>query len=1075
MAHSNNLRQPGFKANVHNRAIRQAMLRRAIQLESLERRELMAVLTASEKQGLREAVESLSGFTTNLEQSELLNTVIPILDKKIGQIVDVDQLFRQQFQAPIEKFLDSAEPTSEDLQKLFQSGLNGVANAALGKMPTLPAIVPNVSFAASFDIDISKNYQFEVDLGEQLKAAGLEANIGKITTDLNFELHFGAAIDIDLAKIGGAPSDIVKITLKDGTKTEGSRLVAKVTSTLSNMDLNVGIAGAAVTNAQLALDVALPMDFGAAGASSLQLSPASLRTTAANVPNVFGLKTDGAANKSLRLTMPLTVEIGGSRIIDNQALIVKDDDLFDRKFDLAKVASDASNPNVYVVMPDELRDFKGMSKTVLVGLFDRITDYFGNISQSEVFQTEIPFTDGKKLGDVLNLREAFDTKIVSKTRQSATNTAGQIINTATGIASDARDVAIKNVQDLATRIGNKLNYKSDLNLDGDNNPATNPARGLLFQIDFNHVAQLPDAALNFNLELGELGKLAIEQSKLKLSAQVDAHFDFVVLLQQPGSEDADKIADRAADGTITFRNSRPLSLLNAGGELLTTAGTDLKITLSDGTSFEVELDEPIQPVTTTVKAKVVDDAQANLSNVIEFNGTPDLTGVETGMILSLINRVDGKERTDRFSIEAIDKTNNKITVSPTPTQGTGLYDWAVDRPATNFGQIIDRVNAAIVAKANGKFTLTANGDLTGLKLIDNTQPLSTSTSNTGAAQLRVENRGTSRAAVALGIAGTGKSDVSGDPIAQSGANKATIASGKITVASNDLETPTQPRLGDSIQINGEVLRIIRLTKGATTTTVETSPAPTSAAGQLPWKIFRGASEIEGTGLHGKTLLDNVFVRNLQLDAGANLDMSIDKAGASLGIVGVNITGAKGTGRIGGTLAIQDPGPVFDGRVTLKEATGAIANLVTKLTAQKDLVFPLTPSGTLPIKIQGTDTLIKIGVGQVADVNGLVSKLNADASFSSLATASAGTGSAAGEINIALKTTGLSEIQKSALRLTINQAAALGLNRAAIASDQISFKPTFPIPANVTFEATISRDDLPNTVTLPSTGPRNMVT
>ncbi len=204
-------------ANARTRSAKHSVLRRSIQLESLERRELMAVLTASEKQGLREAFQSLSGFTTNLEQSELLSTVIPILDKKIGQIVDVDQLFRQQFLTPLEKFLDSAEPTSEDLQKLFQSGLSGIANAALGKMPTLPTIVPNVSFAASFDIDITKNYQFEVDLGEQLKAAGIEANIGKITTDLNFELHFGAAIDIDLAKIGGAPSDVVKITLKDGT------------------------------------------------------------------------------------------------------------------------------------------------------------------------------------------------------------------------------------------------------------------------------------------------------------------------------------------------------------------------------------------------------------------------------------------------------------------------------------------------------------------------------------------------------------------------------------------------------------------------------------------------------------------------------------------------------------------------------------------------------------------------------------------------------------------------------------------------------------------------------------------
>ncbi len=1040
---------------------RAALLARLPQLESLERREIMAVLSASEKAGLKEAFEALGGFSTNLKQSDLLNTTIPILDKKIGDVVNVDQLLRERFITPVNKFLDSAQPTSEDLQKLFQSGLAGISNDALGKMASLPTLIPNVSFAASFDIDLAKSFQFEYDLGEQLKAASVETNIGKVTTDLNFELHFGAAINIDLSKIGGAPSDIVKFTLKDGTKTEGSRIVAKATTTLSNFDASVGVAGASVKNAQLALDVALPMDFGAAAAPSFDFSLAALKTTAASVPGVFGLKTDSASNKSLRLSLPLTVEIGGSKIVDNQSLIIKDDDLFDRKFDLSKTSANAADPNVYLVVPDEMKDFRAMGKTVIAGIFDRLNDYFGNISQSEVFQTEIPFTDGKKIGDVINLKEAFDAKVVSKTRESAKNTAGQIVNTATGIASDARDVAFKNVQDLATRIGSKIGYKSDLNLDGDNNPATNPARGLMFPIDFNHVAKVPDTALNFNLELADIGKLGIDKSNLSLSAQVDAHFDFIVLLQSPGSENIDKIADQKPDGSIDFRTSRPLTLLNGGGELLTTAGTDIKITLADGTAFEVDLDESIKPINSTIKAKVVNDAQGNTSNVVEFAGKPDLSGVKKDMILSLINRVDGKERTDRFNIDAIDVANSKITISPTPTQGTGDFDWAVDQPATDFGQIIKRINDAIEKNAKGKVALTANSDLTGLKLIDSTLPISTAPSSTGSAQLKVENRGSSRAAIALGIAGLGKSDVSGDPIAQSSVNKATIAAGKFTLQNSDLAVDAPPRVGDTIQINAENLRITKLTKGTTTTELETTPASVAPNGSYAWKIFRGDSVIEGSGLHGKSILDNVFIRNMQLDAGANLDATIDKASASLGIVGVNVTGGTGSARVGGTLAIQDPGPIFDGRVTLSESMNAVTSHATKLVAQKDVAFPVTPSETLAITVHGTDTNVKIPVGQVADVAALVAKLNADATFSSLAVASAGAN--AGEVTVALKTTGLSDIQKAALRLTINQASALGLNRANIASDQVTFKPTFPIPAGVNFEATVSADDKNNVV------------
>ena len=188
---------------------RAALLARLPLLETLERREMMAVLAASEKAGLKEAFQALANFTTNLEQSELLNTNIPILNKKIGEVVDVDQLVRQQFLTPIEKFLDTAQPTSEDLQKLFQSGLSGISSVALGKMPTLPTLVPNVSFAASFDIDLAKSFQFDYDLGAQLKDAGVDVQIGKVSTNLDFELHFGAKIDIDRSKIGGAPSDIV--------------------------------------------------------------------------------------------------------------------------------------------------------------------------------------------------------------------------------------------------------------------------------------------------------------------------------------------------------------------------------------------------------------------------------------------------------------------------------------------------------------------------------------------------------------------------------------------------------------------------------------------------------------------------------------------------------------------------------------------------------------------------------------------------------------------------------------------------------------------------------------------------
>ncbi|HRX80898.1 MAG TPA: hypothetical protein P5307_17640, partial [Pirellulaceae bacterium] len=266
-----------------------ALKKRRLNVEALEPRLLMTTLGDLEKRSLKEAFESLSGFASNLEQSELLNAKIPVLDKSISDVVDLNQLLDDQFLTPVEKFLEGSQPSLEDFQTLFTSGLAGIANGGLGNMATPPTILDQ-KFKADFEIGITKHFQIETDFDTQLMAAGVEASIGTLMTDLNFEFHLGASIEIDLSKIGGAPSEVVKLTLKDGTKDTGSRIVASVTSTLPDAEMSIGIAGAQVSGATFVIDVALPMDFGG-NQPSYDFTLSNLKTTASNVTNVFGLKT----------------------------------------------------------------------------------------------------------------------------------------------------------------------------------------------------------------------------------------------------------------------------------------------------------------------------------------------------------------------------------------------------------------------------------------------------------------------------------------------------------------------------------------------------------------------------------------------------------------------------------------------------------------------------------------------------------------------------------------------------------------------------------------------------------------
>ena len=523
---------------------------------------------------------------------------------------------------------------------------------------------------------------------------------------------------------------------------------------------------------------------------------------------------------------------------------------------------------------------------------------------------------------------------------------------------------------------------------------------LEFDIDFNHVANVLDTDLNFNVDLGELAEFAIEESNLGISAQADAQFDFIVLLQVPGSEPDDKIATKSGD-EVTFDPAKKVSELNAGGDLMSAAGKDLRITLSDGSSFDVDLDSPrisnLLSVGAThnadgrTKAQVTENAEGDLTNKITFSGiVPALTSIEQQLpagrkfILSLINRTDGKERTDRFTIDAVNAAAGDVTVSPTPTAGEGSYDWAIDEPPVRLTEMVDRINDA-GKDHKGKFELTANDDLTGFKLIDKTAD-----TNAVGGKLKVETLGTSKAAVALGIAGVGHVTATGDPIGQSGSDDTTKAKVEAAGENTTIEIPTArlettPRIGDVIQMAGASLQIVKVTPGSPKTVLETDPS--AVPGDYSWKIFRGQAEIIGAPLHGKSLLDNAFIRNLQIDVGANLNASIDKATARLGPLELDLPNGSGVARLGAGQAFHDPGPTFDGRVTLKEATKAIGELKTRLRAQNEITFPLTPPDeTLSLVIKGQDTDLKLAVGEVAGATAFATTLNNDEDFKKVATA-----------------------------------------------------------------------------------------
>ena len=159
--------------------------------------------------------------------------------------------------------------------------------------------------------------------------------------------------------------------------------------------------------------------------------------------------------------------------------------------------------------------------------------------------------------------------------------------------------------------------------------------------------------------------------------------------------------------------------------------------------------------------------------------------------------------------------------------------------------------------------------------------------------------------------------------------------------------------------------------------------------------------------------------------------------------------------------MHDPGPSYDGRVTLAEAGQAVRDMATRLTATKAVAFPVKLNGTLTVNVQDKDNDFKIDIGQAANANALADKINAAPGFSALAIAKV----VGSEVAIELKFDGLTTNQRQARRLTVQQSSSLGLNRNEVHHEKVTLKPTFPLVAGTFLSLSIAQDDVANPVAI----------
>jgi 6-phosphogluconolactonase (cycloisomerase 2 family) len=261
------------------------------------------------------------------------------------------------------------------------------------------------------------------------------------------------------------------------------------------------------------------------------------------------------------------------------------------------------------------------SQDVLAGL-TRLGNFLDQFRNSSVFQTQIPFTNGETLGDVLNLGTAFN-NLVDQLKTTTDPNAAPTFNSAQQLTSDL--AAILNVATSAV------------------NPTYDPAaKELTFHIHWTPAFPQIEVPLNFGVNLGPLGSIS-STSTLDINATANVQFTLGIDLVP------------VSPAVLTSANAQP----NAMPIHIPTMGQNAD--LNKGMTFTLTIDDGA-PVTVTVPA----DATADNTAIFD-DANPTDDGTLVGDLQAAVDATDLKGKV------VVGHNGNRITFSLADTStGTTL-------------------------------------------------------------------------------------------------------------------------------------------------------------------------------------------------------------------------------------------------------------------------------------------------------------------------------------------------------------------------------------------------------------------
>ena len=555
-----------------NRKVKRSGLRRQLfGLQQLDQRMLLAgdlAIDSNQQASLIDSFDQLSAFGDRLDIAQPLTTFVPLGSLSggdadpivIGQQLDIGSILSQVVSTPATNYLESTlNPTSDGLKQAIET-----AALEVGFDPDLNLQLQNTSVV---DESSGDNVQFKVsflasriaevdfDFANQLPDAAAQID-GVFSAPLNLEFGFDAQItatgNIDESatpqiQFGPQANNFVRASL-DHTQQEPLTgqfgfLGFDVQSGSVDYDLNI--------------ELALPTD---------GLLPADL----VNQPLDSVVQFDTSSGNNFLIDLPIIVQSDGLDLGANPAdadkprIEIRDENLFDDEFDNRE-------PFFTMVNAENLVDFKTVTAVGVFTALNTVQDVFASVHQLEAFQKEIPLTGGQTLADVLDVSAALTEQLTGPLGLSSSESGED----ETERSND--DPGFQNVQQLVNQLASRITYSADD--DGDSS-THDPV--ITFDVDFHHLFDVASFDADFDFDLGDVTAIETD-STIDVEAELDAKFQIGVLL-------------RRAEGGLPLTRETPIGDLNAGAGVDLSAGT-IDLNLRNGRLQQIDVSD-LTPVDT---------------------------------------------------------------------------------------------------------------------------------------------------------------------------------------------------------------------------------------------------------------------------------------------------------------------------------------------------------------------------------------------------------------------------------------------------------------------------------------------